>query len=283
MNKKERRYFKIQEVMPGFYEIGSSFVQVHLLVGEHHALLLDTGYGFMNLPGIIKEITDLPLYIVNSHGHFDHACGNSTFHQPVYIHPADIPVFERHNSSEYRGIMYDSLKKVQRLLFFLPLLPGKVKREACLQDTFDDFIEVTEGYTFDLGRKTAEVVELPGHTPGSIGLYCRELRILLVSDAINSNVYLFLPESTKLSVYRNSLYKARKIDFDYFVTGHQPKLYPKQQLDDYIDAADHLDYEKGIPQKEHQLTPGKEIRRCLQPGKTKKQAAGIVISADKLD
>ena len=33
--------------MPGFYEITSSFVQMHLVVGQHHALLVDTGYGFM--------------------------------------------------------------------------------------------------------------------------------------------------------------------------------------------------------------------------------------------
>lgn len=269
--------------MPGLYEIASSFVQMHLLVGQHHALLVDTGYGFMDLPGIVRGITDLPLYIVNSHGHFDHACGNSSFRQPVYIHPEDIPVFRIYNSERCRGIMYDSMRKMQNFLFFLPLLPRTVSRESCLHDDFDDFIEVTEGYAFELGGKTAEVIELPGHTPGSIGLYCRELRLLITSDAINSNVYMFLPESTKLSVYRESLYKAKSIDFDFFVTGHQPGLYPKRLLDDYIDVADHLDYEKGKPQKEHELTPGKEIRRCVQQGKSGKNAAGIVISADKLD
>lgn len=280
---KKQRYFKITEPMPGLYEIASSFVQMHLLVGQHHALLVDTGYGFMDLPGIVRGITDLPLYIVNSHGHFDHACGNSSFRQPVYIHPEDIPVFRIYNSERCRGIMYDSMRKMQNFLFFLPLLPRTVSRESCLHDDFDDFIEVTEGYTFELGGKTAEVIELPGHTPGSIGLYCRELRLLITSDAINSNVYMFLPESTKLSVYRETLYKANTIDFDFFVTGHQSRLYPKRLLDDYIDVADHLDYEKGKPQKEHELTPGKEIRRCVQQGKPGKKAAGIVISADKLD
>ncbi|MDO5391114.1 MAG: hypothetical protein Q4F24_08525 [Eubacteriales bacterium] len=44
-----------------------------------------------------------------------------------------------------------------------------------------------------------------------------------------------------------------------------------------------MDYEKGIPRKEHELTPGKELHCCIQPGKPKKKAAGIVVSADKLD
>ena len=216
MDKKGKKYFKVEEPMPGLFEISSCFVQMHLLVGEHHVLLVDTGYGFTNLPGLVREITDLPLYIVNFHGHVDHACGNSSFRQPVFIHPADIPVFKQ-------------------------------------------------------------------HTPGSIGLYCRELKLLITSDAINSNVYMFLPESTKVSVYRKSLYRAKELDFDYFVTGHQSRLFPKSFLDDYIEVVEHLDYEKGIPQKEHEMAPGKELRRCIQPGKPKRKAAGIVVSADKLD
>ena len=283
MDKKGKKYFKVEEPMPGLFEISSCFVQMHLLVGEHHALLVDTGYGFTNLPGLVREITDLPLYIVNSHGHVDHACGNSSFRQPVFIHPADIPVFKRHNSAEYREIVYNSLKKMQSFLFFLPILPKELKKEDCLHDDFDNFLEVREGHIFDLGGKTAEVIELPGHTPGSIGLYCRELKLLITSDAINSNVYMFLPESTKVSVYRKSLHRAKELDFDYFVTGHQSRLFPKSFLDDYIEVVEHLDYEKGIPQKEHEMAPGKELRRCIQPGKPKRKAAGIVVSEDKLD
>lgn len=54
-------------------------------------------------------------------------------------------------------------------------------------------------------------------------------------------------------------------------------------LDDFIEVVEHLDYEKGLPQKEHELTPGIELRRCIQPGKPKNKVAGIVVSADKLD
>ena len=76
---KKQRYSKITEPMPGFYEITSSFVQMHLLVGQHHALLVDTGYGFIDLPGIVRNITELPLYIVNP-------MGTLTMH--VAIHPS---------------------------------------------------------------------------------------------------------------------------------------------------------------------------------------------------
>lgn len=281
MNKENRKFFKVKQMLPNLYEISCNFVQCHLLVGNHHALLIDTSYGLVNLKEMISEITDLPLYIVNSHGHADHACGNSSFHQSIYIHPEDIHVFEYHNSSECRDIMFATLQKIQRILFFKSILPKKIKKESYLKNEFNDFIHIREGYVFDLGGKLVNVIELPGHTPGSIGFLCPDLRVLITSDAINKNVYMFLSESTKLSVYLNTLYKARNLDFDYFVTGHESKLYPKKEIDKYISLVENLDYSKGIPQKEFALTPGKEIRRCVLPNNFKRDI-GIMISEDKL-
>lgn len=283
MRNKKNKYVKVREVMPGLYEIGANAVQCHLFVGEHHALLVDTGYGLINLPAVVRGITKLPLYIVNSHGHADHACGNSQFGQCVYIHPDDLEVFSRHNSPEYRKMMLGALQGLQKLLFFLHIVPPGIDAEQYLQDDFSDFLPVREGDVFELGGMTIRVVDLPGHTPGSIGLLCDKLRVLITSDAINSNVYMFLPESTKLSVYKQSLYKARELDFDFFITGHQPKLLPKSELDAYIETAEHADFEKGIKQQENGLTPGVELRRCIHPSMKKHKAPGIMICRDKFD
>jgi len=54
-----------------------------------------------------------------------------------------------------------------------------------------------------------EIVELPGHTPGSIGLYYREEKVLFVGDAINGALVLSLPEATKLATYVQTLEKAK--------------------------------------------------------------------------
>ena len=80
---------------------------------------------------------------------------------------------------------------------------------ACCGMAEDDFIFVEEGHTFDLGGVTAEVVEIPGHTPGSIGLLVKEKRLFLASDGVNANTWLFLPESQKLSFYQETLKKYR--------------------------------------------------------------------------
>ena len=73
-------YYNVTELRKNVYRIDSAEqVFMDLFVGTEKALLWDTGYGYGNLKEIIREITDLPLIIVNSHGHLDHSCGNYQF------------------------------------------------------------------------------------------------------------------------------------------------------------------------------------------------------------
>ena len=69
--------YNVRELEPGLYRIGNSAVFMDLIVGSHHALLFDTGYGYGDLKAVVRSITDKPLYVVNSHGHVDHACGRT--------------------------------------------------------------------------------------------------------------------------------------------------------------------------------------------------------------
>ena len=98
--------YTVRELEPGIYRIGNSMVYMDLVVGEHHALLFDTGYGFGSLKAVVEELTDKPLYVVNSHGHVDHACGNEAF-GGAYIHPLDMELCREHNSPKMRQAELD--------------------------------------------------------------------------------------------------------------------------------------------------------------------------------
>ena len=50
---------------------------VDLVIGQHEALLFDTCTGVEDLYGAVRKLTDLPLRVLNSHGHFDHIGGNA--------------------------------------------------------------------------------------------------------------------------------------------------------------------------------------------------------------
>ena len=288
MKQKQTNYFSVKELIPGVYGFSNCAVSSFLIVGKERSLLFDTGYGVADLKQAVEEITKLPLVVVNSHGHFDHTVGNSCFPGPYYMHKADLEVYHRHNSPESRRMGLEAVQKFQRILFFLHWIPKDLDVNAYLNGMpEDDFHFIEEGYTFDLGGVTAEVVEIPGHTPGSIGLLVKEKRLFLASDGVNANTWLFLPESQKLSVYQDTLKKIQQLDFDYLLTGHSLKLEPKANLQDYLAVAMNPDIENAAVQKPNAFAPGVTPLRCLDKanrGKRRKDRnkAGIVISKDKL-
>lgn len=283
MARKEA--FKAKEILPQVYAISGEMVNRYLVVGKTHALLVDTGYGFSDLRKFVETITKLPLYVVNSHGHVDHAGGNCAFDGPVYIHPEDIPVYRTHQSLEMRKAGLSALKAVQRILFFLRILPKHMDVDKYLNGPLcENFAPVREGHVFDLGGMTAQVVEIPGHTPGSIGLLVKERKLFITSDGINSATWLFLPESCKLSVYQQTLKKADQLDFDYLLTGHSSELLPKSIMKDYIEVAENPDFKNGKPGQTSTFAPGVQPVSCHAVGlspKAAKKKPTIMISADK--
>lgn len=234
MQIKEPLY-EITELEPGFFRIGNSHVFMDLIVGTHHALLFDTGYGFGDLKALVRSITDKPLYVVNSHGHVDHTCGNWQF-GGAYIHPKDMELCRVHNTPALRCAELDGAE-----------VSADFDQEEYLHHDCGILRPTGEGDCFDLGGIRLEVVELPGHTSGSIGLYCRERKLLFVGDAINSFVWLFLPEVEPLDVYIRSLHRAAALPFSYMVQSHEPAPVAKRKLWDYLDLAENLDYASGFP------------------------------------
>ena len=227
--------YRVKSIGPGLYRIENSAVFMDLIVGSHHALLFDTGYGYGDLRSLIRTITDLPLYVVNSHGHVDHACGNAQF-GGAFIHPADVSLCLEHNGPQMRKAELE-----------VAVVPPDFDLDAHLALGPGELTPVGEGDTFDLGGVTLEVVHLPGHTAGSIGLWCPERELLYVGDAMNCFVWLFLPESQSLDTYTSSLRKAEALPFTHMVQSHEPDPVPRDKLADYLDLAEHLDYEQGTP------------------------------------
>ena len=178
---------------------------MYLVRGSERACLIDTAYGLCDLRELAAELTDLPVTVVNTHGHVDHVLGNHWFYDGgagrAYMHPADRP-------------MYDALASG-----FADMLD-----EPWVRETYGDFIEgvdpaavrfpaaadIREGDVIDLGGKALEVVEMPGHTPGSVLLLDRADRICYSGDAIIEHVWLFLEESLPPETYLDSLRRARE-------------------------------------------------------------------------
>ena len=90
MQENYYKPIKLAENIFHIYEPGN--VYTTLIIGEEKALLIDTGYGFGDLAGFVRTLTDKPLEVVLTHGHTDHCGGNSQFPM-VYMNMMDVPTY----------------------------------------------------------------------------------------------------------------------------------------------------------------------------------------------
>jgi len=212
-------WFRVTQVAERVWAIddhGSD--KMYLIEGRDKALLVDTGLGVGDLAKCVQSITKLPLTIVNTHGHTDHAGGNYPF-KTVYAHPMDFDGIRQFGNREYRR------RTAQNMLKGSPIT-DPVLSESHESLPAPSLVPVKDGTTFDLGDRKLEVIEVPGHTPGSICILDPARKLLFAGDNDNQLVWLFLANSTPLEIYLQSLKKlnARVSEFDRIMPGHGAPL-----------------------------------------------------------
>ncbi|MCL2222310.1 MAG: MBL fold metallo-hydrolase [Oscillospiraceae bacterium] len=231
--------FKITKINKNLYLLKDPLeVNLFLIVGEKEALLFDTGHGVADIPSVVKSITDKPLTVVLGHGHIDHANGAYQFDE-VYLREPDFELCREHTSSEFRDMLLSRLSASDLNLGFDPdewTVSGRCNLKA-----------LEPGTVFDLGGLHVEVIDMAGHTGGSIGLLLRELRILLDSDSANSHCWMYMPQSLSVREYIAMLERVRELDFDVFYVAHQDHAHPKSDFDKYISVAKNVTLENSQP------------------------------------
>lgn len=113
------------------------------------ALVIDPGGNEEELVKRIKERGLNLKYIVNTHFHGDHTCGNEQMKSltgaQIIIHEADAPFLSA-----------EVAREMSRRMGFTPSPPAD--------------ITVKDGDTITIGRVSLKVIHTPGHSPGGICL-----------------------------------------------------------------------------------------------------------------
>jgi glyoxylase-like metal-dependent hydrolase (beta-lactamase superfamily II) len=150
----------------------------YLLTGERRALLIDTGFGLGDLAALVQSITAKPLWVVNTHAHFDHIGNNYRF-PGFFLSPHDDEVLASHTDPAY-------LWGLSAATIPLPLriLAGPTLRRLYRPRPLGVKTPAADGHVFDLGGRLVEVVATAGHTPGSICLLDRGRRLLFTGDTL---------------------------------------------------------------------------------------------------
>lgn len=190
--------YEVIQIDAGTYRIEENgFVRFFVLEGEKEALMIDTGMQGDHVRELAERLTDKPLKLIVTHADRDHVGGNQDF-DSFYMSGAE--------ASNYYSKKAGAVAK-----------PGEQSEKA--EPTF---IPVENGDVLDLGNRPIEIVTLPGHTPGSIGLLDVNNRVLISGDPIQDGTIYMFGVQREMHAYMASLRKlaAYRDRFDFIYPSH---------------------------------------------------------------
>jgi glyoxylase-like metal-dependent hydrolase (beta-lactamase superfamily II) len=200
--------------------------------GAQRDLLIDTGFGVASLHQAARHLFHKPLTAVATHAHVDHV---GSFHEfsDRAIHSAeahDVAV-EGENFSLYREEHpADSIRSLERAGYevgasFITALPhADFNMSLFTRKAAPATRLLEEGDVFDLGDRVLEVLHLPGHSPGSIGLWEAASATLFSGDAIYDGPLLDELPGSDIALYIKTMRRLESLPARVVHGGHDPSF-----------------------------------------------------------
>jgi glyoxylase-like metal-dependent hydrolase (beta-lactamase superfamily II) len=197
--------FDFNEIQTNFYSIEQGLVRSFMIIGDKNILLIDTGLGGNQLLMQVRKFSDLPIKVIYTHADMDHVGDAGDFEQR-FMHPSEFDYYYEKTTEP---------------------IPMKA---------------VWEGDVIEIGKYRFEVVLLPGHTPGSIGLLDREHRMMIGGDSIQSGPIFMFGPGRNFRAFRSSLIKMQGLlnDIDWIYSSHYHLKVPVSIVNQLLAGTDKM-------------------------------------------
>jgi glyoxylase-like metal-dependent hydrolase (beta-lactamase superfamily II) len=238
----------MMEILPGIHRIesdlGARFMCQYLLVGEDRTVLVDTGIAETPEEVIIPYMGEIGLRlddvdeVLISHADVDHCGGNRALkkgHPSLwfscgeadrpYVESNQVMLAEIYRWSEPYGFGPDEESK------------GWIRRELGGDSPVDAGLR--GGETMRLGPdRRIEILLLPGHTPGHLGIWDpRNGAAIIIDAALETGIYdregnrLIPPRYFDAARYQSTIRKLRTLRPQHLLTAHYPPMRGEEALD----------------------------------------------------
>lgn len=267
-------YFRVTNPLPQVCRLEDPRgVFLTLIVGDRHALLVDTGMGVGDVSGAVAALTDKPVIVANTHGHIDHAGGNYQF-ESVWLAAEDHPIVQE---------QIDQEQKKRVLTLEDAPLPAQFDQERFFAYHGGNLLPLKAGWTFDLGGLSVTAIPLPSHTKGSMGFFCPELMLLLTGDSISAITYLVFHESSSVFDHIRIMEEVQAFPFSMMLSAHEPNIMDRKQLQTFLRCAKELRPEEAIRFRNPLFPDIRGKMYVCQDSCCPNGYAALVFTDDKLD
>jgi glyoxylase-like metal-dependent hydrolase (beta-lactamase superfamily II) len=211
--------------------------------GRDRDLLIDTGMGIASLKEAVRDLLEKPVIAVATHTHADHIGGHFEF-EDCLVH-----------RDEAERLMHPRGRGTLRIAEFAPDEVAMLRRAGYAVDI--DLVTslphagydlgayrirparatriVEEGSIVDIGDRHFDVLHLPGHSPGSIGLWEAATGTLFSGDAIYDGPLLDELGTSNIPLYIRTMRRLRDLPVRVVHAGHDPS-FGRERLVELADA-----------------------------------------------
>ncbi len=221
--------------------------------GRDSDLLVDTGMGICSLKNEIEDLLEKPVVVVATHSHLDHMGSMHEFENRI-VHQCEAEILSLPPQislntndwpiEEIKGLQESGYAlKNERLITALPRIGFNLhtfQTPAAVPTRLVD-----EGDIIDLGNRLFRVLHLPGHSPGSIGLWEKKTGTLFSGDAIYDGPLLDTLEDSSIEDYLLTMERLQKLPITVVHGGHD-ESFDRKRLNEI--TTDYL-FSKNILQK----------------------------------
>ena len=215
--------------------------------GRDKDMLIDTGLGMSSLKSEIADLIDKPLAAVATHIHYDHvgclhefderimhrieAPRMSDYQEFIWLRQSDMMAgYQTHgDTSEFSEYLFNRLPHAA-----FDVDEFKIQSTTATQ-------QVEEGDVIDLGDRVFEILHLPGHSPGSMGLWEAATGTLFSGDALYDGSLLDELEDSDIAQYILTMKRLRELPVTVVHGGHEPSFGQERMrvlIDEYLALRD---------------------------------------------
>jgi glyoxylase-like metal-dependent hydrolase (beta-lactamase superfamily II) len=200
--------------------------------GRDRDLLIDTGMGVASLHDAAQHLFDKALTAVATHSHLDHVGSLHEFDDRS-VHRLESEILTRASDNfsmlrdEHPVEMIASLERAgydidRCFITALPHANFNLSQFHCPPAPATRLVE--EGEVIDLGDRVFEVLHLPGHSPGSIGLWEAATATLFSGDAVYDGPLLDEIPGSDIPAYLKTMRRLETLPARVVHGGHDPSF-----------------------------------------------------------